>query len=1575
MDNRAIQMKRFAQTLFFLAFLVSFSFASDYSNGYQMRAFVNCTLTTNGTPVSPNGTYGVKIGNDVQTAWIIAQPNLYIYANSSPLWVINNATARVVTEVERGNVSSFGDYYTMWRNTGAVGVFHFGETSSPAIDSVNYNNLTWAGLDNTTSVNAVFGKGTYIYNPTTGGGTMSVYMTNTAAKGLPSGAGNSTEQYELYKNSTWATDHGIVLNYGQRSGNGIDNDVVRQCGITAANQTDYYGTWDEYVPLMLSTPSAFTTYTSRLTSQFAEIWENGTQYASKTFTGTNTGIGEFDVGAGYTNYASANKWIYGMRGIIDELRIYNSSKSNTFINETIFNKNAVAGYCNVEAWEYNVTPAQNFTFVSQVPADLTSTNFIGTTTNITFNVSNLTSGTPILRYKANNSTSDNFFYINGTTYSGFQGKTCVNYGNNSTWSCLLNDNQIAPATYNLNEVAVENTPHSELSTNTQNSLVGVGLENVSIKKYNIFEIMSNGTTSNAKTYYYCNSSYVGGVALTSSPNCVLIGSLAANAAYNHTHTANSKHIIIPFAINTTNGQIAGSSVKVTPISYFFQKGAIGGSTNTYYVANFSRSGAAMTSTNNGLSLTNQTYTFDSHLHQFDGSDAFHYYLEANLSGSLLTSIIYNDTFELDPLAPTAPIVLTPTSGDKYGIVSITWLAAQNLTPQTISYNVSLYNDDGTFNSYLTTTNSTSYSWNTASIAHLPYFIRVTATNNYSQSSFADSENFTIATFTATAISPTSGSAFAGNEILFSYSQNSDIAPATCQLRIDGVTVDTNTNLSGTYSALATLANGSHYWVVNCSDTEGAGYTSQSTNRTFTINYYAFNTQANLTSSPENVLSSPQAMFYDINGHLNVLYFTDEGTSRTARIKTISGSTVTNSANVSLEPTNQFFIVFRNPSNTTILTTNASNLTQAILLTLSGSSLTYSTASFPSANSRNLTVFDAYTYANTKQFTTLSPTASSYWLFTTPLSTGSNITKYYNNTLSNVQTFVNSVSGQWQTIANDSAMTQWIYAVPYDIGGSNAIHLYSYNGTAGVDIGTLDSNGYSASALSAAIVGFEKYNGSTYAYATNLTRTTIHLIEENKTYQLNETITNPSYFFFIDKYTFVFFASSGGDTYAYTCYFEASPICERFASADYGLAVPYEQGFMSSAKRESNNDDTVVRGMIQSGSVVSLNYNTNTYDMKFICYNERNDDRKTFKQRTLTATSAVELANYTWGYVLPSASVGTGVMKYYSTCLNGTQRLFLSGLSANFSIDEYTLDSSIGTYYSFTVKDRYGVAIPDVKVSMLRYSTLKQGFVVIEQCLSDFNGGCTFFLEPYQPYKILIEANGYVTQYVDFVPSSVTAINIALDPSGASFSLPSYNYMFDDVTSSLTPISTLMTNKTNITYTVSSNGSNLQWFGMEVYKTVNSTRTQVYNQNTSTQPSGGSLLYEVNSSGRYDVRVYYKHQNYSQFEPFTRSYTFQIKSGLVKTREAIEGSANTDGWAIYFVGVVITMLVVGFVSRYTIDGAGVVGLVVLWGFTMLNPSAVIYSAGIISITTTIATIVTSIVTIAALYIRYSAQTGG
>jgi hypothetical protein len=82
----------------------------------------------------------------------------------------------------------------------------------------------------------------------------------------------------------------------------------------------------------------------------------------------------------------------------------------------------------------------------------------------------------------------------------------------------------------------------------------------------------------------------------------------------------------------------------------------------------------------------------------------------------------------------------------------------------------------------------------------------------------------------------------------------------------------------------------------------------------------------------------------------------------------------------------------------------------------------------------------------------------------------------------------------------------------------------------------------------------------------------------------------------------------------------------------------------------------------------------------------------------------------------------------------------------------------------------------------------------------------------------------------------------------------------------------------------------------------------------------------------------------------------------------------SGWAYYLIAAIFTLMVTGFFLRYSVEGAGLGGLLCLWGFTLFNPNAPIAyvfgsdATGGIAITTTAATVVTTLLVAGAIYMR-------
>jgi hypothetical protein len=65
------------------------------------------------------------------------------------------------------------------------------------------------------------------------------------------------------------------------------------------------------------------------------------------------------------------------------------------------------------------------------------------------------------------------------------------------------------------------------------------------------------------------------------------------------------------------------------------------------------------------------------------------------------------------------------------------------------------------------------------------------------------------------------------------------------------------------------------------------------------------------------------------------------------------------------------------------------------------------------------------------------------------------------------------------------------------------------------------------------------------------------------------------------------------------------------------------------------------------------------------------------------------------------------------------------------------------------------------------------------------------------------------------------------------------------------------------------------------------------------------------------------------------------SALEKVRGALaSGGGAFGGWAWLFVATVCTILAVGYVSRYSTDGAGIIGWMFFTGFALMNDATVL-----------------------------------
>ena len=301
----------------------------------------------------------------------------------------------------------------------------------------------------------------------------------------------------------------------------------------------------------------------------------------------------------------------------------------------------------------------------------------------------------------------------------------------------LDDNQQYPGTYPLNPEYVENTPHLLTTLSNTASYVRMLVYNMSnIKNTNVFEIMANSSGLTSAEVHYCNSSYSTGNPEI-SPNCANIGVIRPNP-WNHTHSIYSGHAILPFSI--VNKQI--NNIGVSPSGYFLLRGVSGGF-SYYYINNNTNS--IHTTTNNGATYTAQTYTIDSHLHQFNTSNFFQINVCANdSSGNVNCSVSNIDTFDFDVLPPSPPEVYSP-SGLVSGVININWTASvPGISSNIVYYDLNILNSVFSLETALgNQTLNLSKKYDTSGLSEGSYYARVTAYINNSLSNFGTSEAFII----------------------------------------------------------------------------------------------------------------------------------------------------------------------------------------------------------------------------------------------------------------------------------------------------------------------------------------------------------------------------------------------------------------------------------------------------------------------------------------------------------------------------------------------------------------------------------------------------------------------------------------------------------------------------------------------------------------------------------------------------------------------------------------------------------------------------------------------------------------
>lgn len=904
--------------------------------------------------------------------------------------------------------------------------------------------------------------------------------------------------------------------------------------------------------------------------------------------------------------------------------------------------------------------------------------------------------------------------------------------------------------------------------------------------------------------------------------------------------------------------------------------------------------------------------------------------------------------------PTTPTVLIPTTGNFYyagqdmfisytmpapsvgHAINFSSIALLNY-PSNTTYAV-ISADNG---------NNTNYTWPIpAGIDSGKYVVSVTACDNMSFCSSSVSAPFMI----TGGISDISINTINDlTTVTFTISSTNASQLFNCSATVDDTTNSGNQTIyAGLYfHHVFTVAARVHTMNLQC--WYGDPVIADNITEVFTTfgNQYPYNFTIDSNFS-QNIIIDGQALFYGVNGDLNLLYFTNTTPTNTLYVVDITSNgvphNITSYRNISLNKTKDYYAIFREASKLEILTYGTDNVTEYFIEVPSAGPLSvrnYSTTYNVLPNE----YYDPYTYANTKQYNPLILTPSSYYLFWLPTTANTTLMKKNidNDTIVPLKNFSMTTTGArpaLMTLANDSHLQTWYYC---DGSGDN-FSLGYYNGSTLSYIKNLSFVTTNETYLNSTNCVLESYGGKLFAYIYGRTandgNASLYFEDVstgNSIGYLN--MTDASDLIFIDNTTVVFAATNvTGSKVVFSCYFNDTDIsCITFSALDYGISLPYDRGLMTSSKR-AGDVDIIAKGisvLLSNQSILMYSYNA--YDVKYICYDEVDEYRKVFISNLESNASAVVLTKPAWGYVIPSAYTGTGQKKEYATGLNGTNRMYLVGLNGSYRLDIYSLNTWQGSSCPFTIQNQFGAVISGATVSAYRFEPLKQNYVVVEQGITDYQGQVIFFLELGANYKIVVEQNGYVVISFDLIPTTCPQPIIVhlVQSSNTTVKMPEYVYMWDDVSYLTTP-DTGLYNETNITYHVMSATAKLEYYGLNVTKTYNGTTTTVYYQNVSGSPSGLMFIYHANETGEYDLNIWFKSQNYSLYKPPTIKVWIGPSTSWMQASKVV--GTFISGFGYYVMAVIVAMLVAGFVSNYSISGAGIVGLVVLWIFTLFNPSA-------------------------------------
>jgi hypothetical protein len=233
---------------------------------------------------------------------------------------------------------------------------------------------------------------------------------------------------------------------------------------------------------------------------------------------------------------------------------------------------------------------------------------------------------------------------------------------------------------------------------------------------------------------------------------------------------------------------------------------------------------------------------------------------------------------------------------------------------------------------------------------------------------------------------------------------------------------------------------------------------------------------------------------------------------------------------------------------------------------------------------------------------------------------------------------------------------------------------------------------------------------------------------------------------------------------------------------------------------------------------------------------------------------------TTGYVL-IGNLSAGVPYIEIENANYPRRGYYITISENLTtyLTAYILRSSPSTQeVVFTIQNSGLTKIEDAKMTF--YRIVNMTYVEVGQIQTDYAGQTALTLDTTNEYRIVIEATGYPIKTLELRPIQTSYI-ITLQETGAGF----VNY-FEGIAYTITPVNrtfNVSQNYTNFRLDIYSSNSDLEVFGLRTFDHTYTCVPASCATNVTGSPSGGSAVVQVigNVTGAVKVDVFFKRTGY------------------------------------------------------------------------------------------------------------------